>query len=192
MQIFSRGSFGKGFVVTEVYDISQTYGKEPKSIQLQDGTPEMERALTTLLNYAAAPVKADEAMDTPAYYDAQSMELYVDPVSTDTEAFAAIAAEVAHSRFHNKGRNEFYDRNECSIDAQSVSFLLCRRFGVECELPNLAALAESYNGWSPQEVRQALDSIQEMSKKIGGSIEQAVAPQQHTRSAAQKRTSYAR
>lgn len=192
VQIFSRGSFGKGFVVAEVYDISQTYGKEPKSIQLQDGTPEMERALATLLNYAAAPVKADEAMDTPAYYDAQSMELYVDPASTDTEAFAAIAAEVAHSRFHNKGRNAFYDRAECSIDAQSVSFLLCRRFGVECELPNLAALAESYNGWSSQEVRQALDSIQEMSKKIGGSIEQAVAPQQHTRSAAQKRTSYAR
>ena len=58
VQIFSRGSFGKGFVVTEVYDISQTYGKEPKSIQLQDGTPEMERALTTLLNYAVAPGKS--------------------------------------------------------------------------------------------------------------------------------------
>ena len=79
VQIFSRGSFGKGFVVTEVYDISQTYGREPKSIQLQNGAAEIEQALSTLMNYSVVPVKSNEEMEVPAFYDEHSMELYVNP-----------------------------------------------------------------------------------------------------------------
>ena len=93
-------------------------------------------------------------MDAPAFYDEQKMELYINPACTDTEAFSAIAAEVAHSRFHNKGFNKFYNRAECNIDAQSVAYLLCRRFSVGCDLPDLSVLAEAYSGWSPQEVQE--------------------------------------
>ena len=192
VQIFSRGTFGKGFVVTEVYDISQTYGREPKGVHLQNGTAEIGQALAVLMNYSVVPVKSNEEMEPPAFYDEHSMELYVNPAYSDTEAFAAIATEVAHSRFHAKGVNQFYSRAECNIDAQSVAYLLCRRFGVECDLPELSGRSEAYRDWTPQEVRQALDGIQDMSKKIGGSIEQAITPQQHTRNAPQKRSSYAR
>ena len=92
---------------------------------------------------------------------------------------------MAHSRFHDKGRNQYYSREECHLDAESVSYILCRRFGIERDMPELSGLRELYNGWGAEDIRRALDYVQDMSKKIGGSIQQGIAPQQHTRGSRQ-------
>lgn len=141
----------------------------------------MEKALTTVLNYSVVTVVIDGGLDCPAYYDADKMELAVNPDYPDNEAFAAIAAEVAHSRLHAKGVNTYYTRAECDLDAQSISCILCRRFGVERSMPDLSRLGELYSGWATPEVRQALDSVQDMSKKMVNSIERNIAPPEHTR-----------
>lgn len=181
VQIFSRASFGKGYSLVAAYDISQTTGREIKKPVLQDGSPAMDSALSTLLNYSVVPVVVDPEMDAPAFYDEGKLELAINPNYPDGEAFAAIAAEVAHSRFHAKGANAHYNRSESELDAQSVSYILCKRFGVKRELPDLSGLPQLYSGWTPQEIRQALDTVQNMSKKMVGSIEQSITPQQHTR-----------
>ena len=62
-----------------------------------------------------------------------------------------------------------------------MSYILCRRFGIERDLPDMSRLPELYEGWDAQQRRGALDSIQDISKKIGGSIEQAITPQQRSR-----------
>lgn len=187
IQIFARGSFSKGYTLVNAYDVTQTYGREVKQVRLQENTPEMENALATLLNYSVVPVVADAELDAPAYYDAEKIELAVNPDYPDHEAFSGIAAEIAHARFHAKGVNTYYDRRESDLDAQSVSYILCRRFGVERDLPDLSGLPDLYGDWTPQEVRQSLDAIQDMGKRIGGSIEQAVTPKEHTRGANVKR-----
>ena len=100
-----------------------------------------------------------------------NLELAINPDYPDNEAFAAITAEVAHSRFHAKGANSSYDRSECELDAQSISYILCRRYGIERPMPDMSNLAALYEGWEPQECRQALDNIQDTSKQFGRSIE---------------------
>ena len=64
-----------------------------------------------------------------------------------------------------------YDRGECDLDAQSISYILCRRYGIERPMPDMTNLAGLYEGWEPQERRQALDTIQDTSKQFGRSIE---------------------
>ena len=59
-QIFSRASFGKGFILAPAYDISQTYGREVKAVRLENNTQAMEDALKTVLNYG---------MDCSGYVD---------------------------------------------------------------------------------------------------------------------------
>lgn len=186
-QIFSRAAMGKGYVLAPAYDLSQTYGRELQPQRLDSDTPEMEKALSTVLNYAVVPVVLEEELERPAYYDAEKLELAVNPNYPDNEAFAAIAAEVAHSRMHARGVNSYYSREDCSLDAQSVSCILCRRFGIQREGPDLSRLSELYQGWTPQEVRQALDTVQSMSKKIGNSIDRNITPQEHTRSSHARR-----
>ncbi len=171
VKIFAKGPMGRGYTLTDAYDVSQTQGRELKHPTLKEGSKEMETALTTVLNYAVAPVVIDKDLEIPAYYDPGNMELAVNPDFPDHEAFAAITAEVAQSRFHAKGANTGYDRAECKLDAQSVSYILCRRFGIEQPMPDMDRLPELYDGWDTQERRQALDGIQDMSKKMGRSIE---------------------
>ena len=65
--------------------------------------------------------------------------------------------------------------------AESVSYLLCKRFGIKCELPDASRVTDMYNGWTALEIRQALSSIQDMSKSIGGSIDKNIAPPNRTR-----------
>ena len=144
MKIFARSTLGKGYSLSDAYDVSQTQGRELKHFQLQDDTKEMENALATLLNYAVVPVNSDPELDQAAFYDMQEMALYINPNYPDSEAFSAIAAEIAHTRIHAKGYNASYDRQECELDAQSVSYILCRRFGIERDLPDMSRLPELY------------------------------------------------
>lgn len=173
-KIFARSPMGRGYTLADAYDISQTQGREIKQTVLRDDTKDMETALSTVLNYAVVPVVIDEELPVAAFYDQRNMELAVNPTFPDSEAFAAIAAEVAHSRLHAKGAFPGYDRDECDLDAQSVSYILCRRFGIERPMPDMSRLPELYEGWDPQQRRQALDNIQDMSKQFGRSIDKSL------------------
>lgn len=177
IHIFARSTFGKGYTLADAYDVRQTQGRPLKEVHLQNDTRDMESAMTTLLNYAVCQVVIDKELETPAVYDPQRMELAINPDYPDHEMFAAIATAVAHSRLHGKGYNAQYDYAEFDLDAQSVSYLLCRRFGVERDLPDTADLSALYEGWDAQERRQALDQIQKMSKQIGASVEKNITPQ---------------
>ena len=171
VKIFAKGPMGRGYILADAYDVSQTQGRDLKHPILKDDSKEMTTALKTVLNYSVCPVTVDKELTVPAYYDAGRMELAVNPDFPDHEAFPAIVAEVAHSRMHAKGVYAAYSRAECDLDAQSVSYILCRRYGIDRPMPDTSALPELYEGWDAQERRQALDSIQDMSKKMGRSID---------------------
>ena len=178
-KIFARSPYGRGYTLTEAYDIRQTQGREPHPPVLRDDTKEMAAALRALLNYAPVPVVSDEDLPVAAYYDMK--ELAINPAFSDSEAFSAIAAEIAHARFHAKGYNAAYVREDSDLDAQSISYILCRRFGVKRDVPDLSRLGCLYGGWDAPDRRSALDQLQTMSKQIGGSIERDIAPPQRGR-----------
>ena len=130
VKIFTRSSFGKAYTLTDVYDVRQTTGRELKHIALQPDSKEMTEALKTLLNYSVVPLVSDESIPMPALYDLNQMKMAINPKYGDAEAFAGIATEIAHVRFHAKGYNQNYSREDYELDAQSVSYMICHRFGV--------------------------------------------------------------
>ncbi len=176
--IFTRSSTGRGYNLTSVYDIAQTQGRELRTPQLRDDTEAMEAALTALLNFAPVQVVAGENLESGAYYDPRQMTLAIDTELSDSQAFAAAAAEIAQARFHDRGRNPAYSRESCELSAQSVSYILCRRFGIQRELPDLTKMAERCQGWEIEDRLAFLKEIQGMSRQIGGSIEKTIAPPQ--------------
>ena len=176
--IFTRSSTGRGYNLTSVYDIAQTEGRELRTPQLRDGSEAMEAALTALLNFAPVQVVAGENLESGAYYDPWQMALAIDTKLSDSQAFAAAAAEIAQARFHDRGRNPVYSRESCELSAQSISYILCRRFGIQRELPDLTKMAERCQGWVAEDRLAFLKEIQGMSRQIGGSIEKTIAPPQ--------------
>ena len=181
--IFARHTFGRGYTLAPVYDISQTTGRNISTPALTDGTDQMEKALTTLLNFSVAPVVASSDLESPALYNEKDMTLYINPNYSDSEAFAAIAAEIAHCRIHSKGVNAAYNRAESDLDAKSAAYILCKRFGLKAKMPDTKNLAALYDGWEPVERRGALDQIHNMSQQIGNAIAHRIEPPQRSRAA---------
>lgn len=171
VKIFARDARTKSYALTDAYDVSQTQGKDLKQRTLREDSAEMSSALKTLLNYSKAEPVVDHDLDTPAFFDEEKRELAINPDYSDPEAFAAIAAEVALTRYHDKGYNPDYSWARYELDAQSVSYILCRRYGIEPKQPNLERLAERFEGMSLDECKSVLDKVQDMSRQIGRSID---------------------
>ena len=171
VKIFARDARTKSYALADAYDVSQTQGKDLKHRTLREDGAEMSSALKTLLNYSKAEPTVDHDLDTPAFFDEEKRELAVNPDYSDPEAFAAIAAEVALTRYHDKGYNPDYSWARYELDAQSVSYILCRRYGVEVKQPNMERLAERFEGMTSDECKSVLDKIQDMSRQIGRSID---------------------
>lgn len=186
VKIFARDQRSKQYVLADAYDVSQTRGQEMKQTVFEDNSKEMASALETLLNFSKAKPVTDKSLDAPAYYDEEKKELAINPDYPDGEAFASIAAEVALTRFHDKGFNRDYSWAKYELDAQSVAYVLCRRFGIEPKTPNMERLAERFEGMTPTEARAVLDGIQDMSKQIGRSIEKSLEEKQRSRAAVRR------
>lgn len=186
VKIFARDQKTQQYALADAYDISQTQGQEIKRTIFQDGSEEMSSALATLLNFSKAKPVIDKTLDAPAFFDEGKRELAINPDYPDGEAFASIASEVALTRFDNKGMNRNYSWGRYELDAQSVSFILCRRFGIETKAPNMERLSERFEGMSPQDCRSVLDEIQDMSKQIGRSIEKSLEEKQRSRTAVRR------
>ena len=187
VKIFARDARTKAYALADAYDISQTQGRDLKQKILREDTPDMATALKTLLNYSKAEPVVDKEMDAAAFFDEEKRELAVNPDFSDQEAFASIAAEVALTRFHDKGYNREYSWARYELDAQSVSYILCRRYGIEPVQPNMERLRERFVGMSTDECRTVLDNIQNMGKRIGRSIDMNIEVERRKSRTAERR-----
>ena len=187
VKIFARDARTKAYSLTDAYDVSQTQGKDLKHRALREDSAEMSSALQTLLNYSKAEPAVDRGLDAPAFFDEDKRELAINPNYTDPEAFASIAAEVALTRYHDKGYNRDYSWARYELDAQSVSYILCRRYGIEPVQPNMERLRERFVGMSTDECRTVLDNIQNMGKRIGRSIDMNIEVERRKSRTAERR-----
>ena len=187
VKIFARDARTKAYALADAYDISQTQGRDLKQKVLREDTPDMATALKTLLNYSKAEPVVDKEMDAAAFFDEEKRELAVNPDFSDQEAFASIAAEVALTRFHDKGYNREYSWARYELDAQSVSYILCRRYGIEPVQPNMERLRERFVGMSTDECRTVLDNIQNMGKRIGRSVDMNIEAERRKSRTAERR-----
>ena len=168
----------RGYKIGRVFDAAQTTGKATDApISLQIDTPEMEAALRQLLELSPVRVNVGE-LDGDAYYDPGTQEITVSPNLTDHETFRALARELTHAQSHDNGRNSYYDRTENELDAESVSYMLCRSFGVPCDEPDASKIAELYADMETQDRRTILDGVQKYFRRLYGSIRKEIAPKE--------------
>lgn len=88
-----------------------------------------------------------------AVYDPKTQSITVSSRLIDSKIFAALSREIVHAGIHDHGRYPYYTREDCAMDAESVSYMLCRNFGVEpaarCE-PRGAGIRRHGGAGSPR------------------------------------------
>lgn len=168
----------RGYKVGRVFDVSQTTGKgrPPAKTILAENTPQMDAALRELLDISPVKVVTNTTMRTDAFYDAGAQEISVSSQLTDGQTFAALAREIVHARIHNHGQYPYYSREDCKLDADSVSYMLCRSFGVPQNRPDASRIAMMNDGLEAQDRRSVLDNLQQIFRQMQGDIQKEVAP----------------
>jgi len=167
------------FQVGEMYDISQTNGKEyAPNIVLKDGTLEMEKALTALSRFS--PVDIEPCEMQGALYDPNDKKIFFSEEMKHGETFAALATEIGFAKTHIAvGDN--YDRATYAIDGQSIGYVVSKHFGVEAQAPDTSDVAKVYKGMDTELRRDVLNFINGTSKQMSKTIENEINPPQPQR-----------
>ena len=168
-----------GYKIGRVFDISQTHGKAGvPALSLKDNTPEMDAALRRLLDSSPVPVVTSSTMYQDAVYDPKTQSITVSSRLIDSKIFAALSREIVHAGIHDHGRYPYYTREDCAMDAESVSYMLCRSYGVPCDRPKPVGLVEMFDGLEARDRMGVIADFQQTFAAQRASIQRGLAPQQ--------------
>lgn len=171
-----RGILRTGYDVGRVFDVSQTHGARLKPpIRLVDGTPEMEKAIRALVSSSPVPIEPLDGFVDGSFYDSHDKKILIDAALPDGAQLAALTTEIAHARLHAAYQGE-YSRDLCSTDAESVGYLVCKRFGVAAEPPAADNLDALYGAMPTDDRRAALEYNQDLSKFLMDRVEKELSP----------------
>ena len=178
----ARNSQRRGYLMGDYYDVSQTTGKPMKEpVPLAENSGRMEAALGALMNYSPVPITEGQELGAPARYDERNLCIAIDPSYGETEVFSALATEIGYAKGHDKGRNMDFDRRDYQLDAESIGYMLCRRFGVDCKAPQAGEVTRLYEGYEPSDRVEALEALRKAARNMGDGIERSIQPRQPER-----------
>ena len=172
------GTTRLSFNPKKVFDISQTTAKGTEEPEIRRD----ERLLLKALVYdAPCDVTADDGSRLPEWecadYDHEEHTIFVARDKDPRELFPAIARELALARMDGPG----YMREDFEYKAACVSYILCRRNGIEVSGDAVASPPESFSGLSPRAVRKELAEIRETANGISRDMDRMYETQREQR-----------
>ena len=190
-----RNTNFRGYLMGSYYDVSQTTGRPLKETEpLAEGSDRMNAAFAALLDTAPVGFIENTGLDVPVRYNERECILEINTEYSTGQVFAALATEISFARLHDRGMNRDYDRGAFQLNAESVGFMVCRRFGVDCPLPDAAGVQQFYNYYTPDERSKSLDLMRQTARNMGDTVERGIQPrqQEHTASRGSNNRQYGR
>ena len=138
----------------------------------------MSKALYQLLMVSPVPVVTGDARGQDALYDPNQQQIIVSGYISDSAAFRALSREAVHAGIHDHGNFPYYSRESCALSADSVSYMLCRSYGVPCDKPKVTDLVEMFDGMEARDRTSVLANFQQTFAAQRASIQRGLAPQQ--------------
>jgi hypothetical protein len=173
----------RGYLMGSYYDISQTAGKPMKEpAPLTEGR-RMETAFAALLDTAPVGFVENTELKTPVRYSERDCVLEINTGYSTEEVFVALATEISYARIHDRGMNRDYDRESFQLTAESVGFMVCHRFGVDCPMPDTGKVEQFYNLYESDDRGKSLDLMRKTARNMGDTVERSIQPRQQEHNA---------
>lgn len=179
----------RGYLMGSYYDVSQTTGRPLRESEpLIEGSDKMNAAFAALLNTAPVGFIENTGLETPVRYNERECILEINTEYSTGQVFAALATEISYARIHDRGMNRDYDRGTFQLNAESIGFMVCRRFGVDCPLPDAAGIQQFYSYYAPDERGKSLDFLRQTARNMGDMVERSIQPRQQEHLASRNNT----
>lgn len=172
-----------GYRLVSVFDVSQTEGKPLPDENIFDGEALAETVdgfaaiRKAIESVAAFPVEVgkvgiDDARGVCMF---DEKRIVVSDKLTGAGFIRTLAHETAHSLLHGPGCPG--TRNDHEIEAESVTYIVCRRLGIDTSGKSFAYIASWAGSMSDDEFRARLVSIQEAASRIIDAVDKALHPE---------------
>ena len=159
------GSVGTYYNVKRVYDISQTTAraKPQPTVSMDD-----RLLLKALISRPPVPMQMAEELpnNMGAYYDHDQQVIFVRRGMEASDIFRSISKELAHAEL--AAANGDYNRQDAAFAAYSVSYLLCRKYGIDASSYDFSHLPDNFRESDAQGIRAALTEIRDTTGEISG------------------------
>ena len=179
------GSVGQNFFAKEVFDVSQTTARDEAQPQVNYD----ERLLLKgLIASSPAPIHATEELPQGqgALYAPEQNAILVKKGMDAPDIFRCVSLEVANVQL---ARNrEGYSREAEGYKAYAVSYMLCKRYGVDAQEYDISRLDGVLQGRDPKEVvPAALTDMRDTFKELNGRMARAMGLTRASRQKEQER-----
>jgi len=169
------GSTGISYNPKKMFDISQTGGSRKRATSAY---PDERTRLKALIDHAPVRIEASDTLPegVDAKYRPDERDIQIRPGMNAGDIFRALSRELAHAEM-DRGDGS-YDRAMYEFHAECVSYMLCRKYGVETEGHySFDDVPEKLSGIEPKEIRTELSAIKEAMSEISGRMNRMLAKQ---------------
>ncbi len=161
------GSIRTSYNAKKVFDVSQTTAKQYSKTQRSYNEKLLVKAL---VKTSPVPIEISSALpiEASAVYQSDRKRILVRQGMPGDEILRSLSREIAHARI-DKGD---YSRENCSLAAYGISFMVCRRIGVE-PYP-ISDKDELFKDVKPKDVRKQLGEMRTEANSMVSTIEKTL------------------
>ena len=178
------GSKGVNIHIKRVFDISQTTArvKVQPSVSMDD-----RLLLKALISRPTVPMQMVDDLPNHmgALYDHDQQVIFVRRGMNAADIFRSVSKELAHAEIAAVTKD--YTREGAAFAAYSVSYILCREYGVDASGYDFSRLPDSFRESDAQGVRAALSEIRDTAGNISSRMSRALEQNRQPKSKEQER-----
>lgn len=166
------GSVGQSFYAKEVYDISQTSARDQAQPQV---SYDDRLLLKGLIASSPVPIRAVEELPQGrgAMFSAEQNAILVKKGMDAPDIFRCVSLEVANVQLAQS--MDGYSRETDGYKAYAVSYMLCKRYGVDAKEYEISKLDGVFQGQVPREdIPAALTDMRDAFKSLNGRMARAM------------------
>lgn len=159
------GSIGTYYNAKKVYDISQTTMDRKIQAQREITDKQLIRALVSNPPAAIVTAEPDQMPEgRGALFEPKENCIYVRKGMDVQDIFKSLTLELALAGFADKDKN--FDRSEYMFHAYCVSYMICRKCGIDTQDYQFDHAPEYLEVMEPKEVRAELSRIRDAASSI--------------------------
>ena len=165
------GSIGTGFNVKHVFDISQTTAK-PR--QRPNPVRDDRQLIAALIHRSPVQIQGVDELPNSmgALYDREQDVIFVRRGMEAHDIFRSLSKELAHAELAYTTPD--YNRQDAAFAAYSVSYVVCKRYGIDVSGYDFSRMPERFKETEPKDIRAELSAICDAAKEITGRMHRAL------------------
>lgn len=178
------------FKVVNVFDISQTEGKEiPEMVTtLRGNVEQFQDFLFALEEVSPVPVGFEKITGKAhGYFHIVENRIAINQGESQMQTIKTLIHEIAHARLHSldgKASNAEQiqqSRRSKEVEAESVAYVVCQHFGIDTSEYSFGYIAGWSSGKNIEELKESLELIRDTSSKFISEIEEKLQERQQTK-----------